>query len=58
MNEHYPINIFSVQINKDNNQNAFLNNENSNPFLLIIKEKMILSMAIYKILISSIFLLW
>ena len=33
MNEHYPINIFSVQINKDNNQNAFLNNENSNPFL-------------------------
>ena len=33
MNEHYPVNIFSVQINKDNNQNAFLNNENSNPFL-------------------------
>ena len=39
MNEHYPINIFSVQINKDNNQNAFLNNENSNPFLAYHKRE-------------------
>ena len=39
MNEHYPINIFFVQINKENNQNAFLNNENSNPFLAYHKRE-------------------